>query len=121
MADEKDIIRSHVKEAGPKSTRRTKKERKAPDKTQTKEQAKAAELRRGKTTAWRLHPETGPAVQAMARKHGVSRRYLADFLIRAAMQMVAMGKIDLPLEKNETPGGQPNIIEPPAIPDEFRE
>ena len=85
MSDPRDILKaSGKKAAGPVAKKRTEKKRSdVPDKPKTKVQRESEWEQYGKPTTWKLHPDVGPAVTQAAWKHGVSRRDLAEFLLRA--------------------------------------
>jgi hypothetical protein len=120
MADDRDVFRQSSRKGAPQATKRTEKKRKAPDKVRTRKERKADELRRGKPTVYRLHPEVQPAIEQAAYQNEISRRDLVEFLLRAGLQLLATDRIELPRKENAKPGGMPYTLNPqPPIPDKY--
>ncbi len=112
MAKGREFYQQQAREEKPKAIRK----RPAPKPRKPKVKRPDAK----KATAWKLPPDTKPAIDMAAERYGVERGELVDFILRAGLQMLAIGKIELPVKPNEDAGPR-NTIKPQAIPDEFSE
>ena len=117
MSKSRDLYRQVAEREKPEAT---KKRRPAPKPSLTRSQAVKREKDKKKSTAWKLSPDTKPAIDRAAAKHGVGRGELVDFLLRAGLRLLATGRIELPVKKAETVRPQ-YTIEPQSIPDDFLE
>lgn len=119
MSSNRDMFRNVAEGMKPAATKakKPKKKRAAPTPRLSKEQAAQQQRLKKKATAWKLHPDTKPAIDRAASEFRVSRGELVDFLLRAGLFQLATGKIKLPLRDNE--GGAQFSIDAPPIPDAF--
>ena len=109
MPSERDLIRQTATRQKPKSLKRT-----AP-KLELSPQEKTKQAHRyGVPTTVRLEPDTREAIQQAAHRHNVNKRALHEFLLRAGLQLMARGHVELPLQQ------EASEIKLPAIPEEYR-
>ena len=90
---ERDRIRQSVERNSPESMQ---KKRTAPKPPPTKKGMAEQEKRIGKPTSFRLSIELREALDAAAGEYGVAKRDLVEFLLRAGLELIELGRVELP-------------------------
>lgn len=117
MASQRDDIKASV------SRRKQFQKRTAPDEQEPSraevEQQKLIEAQKyGKTRGIRLYESTWQAVEKAANEHGIRKRQLHEFLLLAGLQMLSMGRIELPIKPRE--GESAVYVDLPDPPEQYR-
>jgi hypothetical protein len=117
MANEQD----YMTEWAERETKEVAPKRPAPEAPTSKAAKERAErekaISRGVSAPWRLHPDIAPAIKKAAEKENVTQRELVEYVLTAALQGLANGKLKLPKRKT----GSIFSIDFQGIPDEFKE
>jgi hypothetical protein len=109
MPSERDLIRQTATRQKPKSLKRA-----APKPEISSEEKRKRGRRYGIPTTVRLEPDTRAAIEQAAELHNVNKRALHEFLLRAGLQLMARGHVDLPVEQ-----AQATEIKLPPVPEEY--
>jgi hypothetical protein len=94
--------------------------RKLPKKPPTRAEKLTRYQKYGKAPPWRLPPDLIDAVALAAKEQDVRPRDLAEFLVRAGLELLVRGTISLPVKKSvDKPAGK-EIVEYPDIPVDYQ-
>ena len=91
----------------------------APHKPQTRSEKESQERKWGKPTSIRLHPDIREAMERAAKRYGVRKRDLYNFLLRASLNLLSDKKLNI--TTGDTIKRGMDIVNMPPVPDEFLE
>lgn len=93
---------------------------KVPRKPTSRTDRKKSYQKYGKAPPWRFPPELIDAVAVAAKENDVRPKELAEFLVRAGLDLLARERIELPLDENEDKPASKVIKDYPNIPDVYQ-